>query len=78
MLLESGESALLIFLPDEPLCIRRTSEGGAGKMLHRADVGMCMCVSLCESKAGFSLLASEGAYTSWVATDVDVCACVLL
>lgn len=51
MLLESGESALLIFLPDEPLCIRRTSSGGREERSRLArcyieQPSVCVCVSV--------------------------------
>lgn len=56
MLLESGESGLLIFLPDEPLCIRRWGGMGGGNMLYTAAI----CVYMYQSEPDLS--PHKGAY----------------
>lgn len=72
----------MIFLPDEPLCIRWRDGGVVGgrqdvTCSRRLCVCVCMCVSLSESEAGFSHLTFRGVPTQWVVTDVAACACML-
>lgn len=75
MLLESGESALLIFLPDEPLCIYVQRGGGVrgwqdviwSSLCVFVYMPVCMKVSSC----------CRGVPARWATTDAAVCACML-